>query len=165
MANAGADKALDTQVGLTEIADFGSNPGALRMLVHLPEGLPPGAPLVVVLHGCTQSAADFDRAVGWSDLAPQFGFALLLPEQREMVAAAAQIGNEVETLYTNGPAGGGWPAGAGRPAPEGHLRVRQPAPRGVHLARDRGTDRGHARRRRQRPLVRGARAGGPGAKP
>jgi len=82
VANAAADKAGDTHAGLTEIANFGSNPGALRMLVHLPEGLPPSAPLIVVLHGCTQSAADFDRAGGWSDLASQFGFALLLPEQR-----------------------------------------------------------------------------------
>jgi feruloyl esterase len=76
------DKAEDSLPSLPEIADFGSNPGALRMLVHLPEGLPPNAPLVVVLHGCTQSATAFDLASGWSDLASQFGFALLLPEQR-----------------------------------------------------------------------------------
>jgi len=82
VADAAPDKTDDSQAGLTEIAGFGSNPGALRMLVHRPEGLPPGAPLVVVLHGCTQSAAAFDRAVGWSDLASQFGFAVLLPEQR-----------------------------------------------------------------------------------
>ena len=70
------------QAGLTEIADFGSNPGALRMLVDLPEDLPSDAPLVVVLHGCTQRAVAFDRACGWSDLAARLGFALLLPEQR-----------------------------------------------------------------------------------
>ena len=71
------------EAGLIEIADFGANPGALRMLVYLPKGLSPGAPLVVVLHGCTQSAAAFDRACGWSDLASRFGFTLLLPEQRQ----------------------------------------------------------------------------------
>ncbi len=76
-------EADDSRAGLTEIADFGSNPGALRMLVHLPEGLPPSAPLVVVLHGCTQSAAAFDRATGWSDLASQFGLRLaVVPGQR-----------------------------------------------------------------------------------
>ena len=52
------------------------------MLVRVPEGQPAGVPLVVVLHGCTQSAAAFDRACGWSDLATRLGFALLLPEQR-----------------------------------------------------------------------------------
>ena len=71
------------EAGLVEVADFGANPGALRMLVYLPKGLSRGAPLVVVLHGCTQSAAAFDRACGWSDLAPRFGFTLLLPEQRQ----------------------------------------------------------------------------------
>src|SRR6188768_1097989 len=71
------------EAGLVEIADFGANFGALRMLVYLPKGLSRGAPLVVVLHGCTQSAAAFDRACGWSDLAPRFGFTLLLPEQRQ----------------------------------------------------------------------------------
>jgi feruloyl esterase len=83
VAEAAPDEAKASETGLTEIVGFGSNPGALRMLVHLPEGLPPGAPLVVVLHGCTQSAAAFDRACGWSDLAGRFGFALLLPEQRQ----------------------------------------------------------------------------------
>ena len=71
-----------SEAGLIEVVDFGSNPGALRMLVHLPENLPSRAPLVVVLHGCTQRAAVFDRNSGWSDVASQFGFALLLPEQR-----------------------------------------------------------------------------------
>ena len=47
-----------------------------------PRTQPAGVPLVVVLHGCTQSAAAFDRACGWSDLAARLGFALLLPEQR-----------------------------------------------------------------------------------
>jgi feruloyl esterase len=37
---------------------------------------------VVVLHGCTQTAAGYDRGAGWSTLADRFGFALLLPEQQ-----------------------------------------------------------------------------------
>ena len=67
---------------LTEVAAFGDNPGNLRMLSYVPEGLPAGAPLVVVLHGCTQTAAEYDRGAGWSTLAERFGFALLLPEQQ-----------------------------------------------------------------------------------
>ncbi|MEJ1978512.1 MAG: PHB depolymerase family esterase [Acetobacteraceae bacterium] len=61
---------------------FGANPGALRMLRYVPAGLPPGAPLVVVLHGCSQTAASYDTGTGWSTLAERHGFALLLPEQR-----------------------------------------------------------------------------------
>jgi len=67
---------------LREIRSFGSNPGALRMLAHVPQQVPDGCPLVVVLHGCTQSAADYDLGAGWSTLADRFGFCLLLPEQQ-----------------------------------------------------------------------------------
>jgi poly(hydroxyalkanoate) depolymerase family esterase len=65
-----------------EIQNFGSNPGALRMLTYLPSQAPAGSPLVVVLHGCTQTAAGYDRGAGWSTLADRYGFALLLPEQQ-----------------------------------------------------------------------------------
>jgi poly(hydroxyalkanoate) depolymerase family esterase len=57
------------------------NPGALRMLSFVPAGLPRGAPLVVVLHGCTQTAAGYDHGSGWSTLAARHDFALLFPEQ------------------------------------------------------------------------------------
>jgi poly(hydroxyalkanoate) depolymerase family esterase len=66
---------------LTEVAAFGSNPGALRMLTYAPPDLRPGAPLVVVLHGCGQSAEAFAVGAGWTDLAERRGFALLCPEQ------------------------------------------------------------------------------------
>ncbi|WP_426169986.1 extracellular catalytic domain type 1 short-chain-length polyhydroxyalkanoate depolymerase [Sandarakinorhabdus sp. DWP1-3-1] len=59
----------------------GSNPGGLTAWQFVPADLPPGAPLVVVLHGCTQTAADYDRGAGWSTLAAEQGFALLFPEQ------------------------------------------------------------------------------------
>ena len=66
---------------LSDLGPFGSNPGQLRARTYIPDRLPAGAPLVVVLHGCTQTAADYDRGSGWSTLADRFGFALLFPEQ------------------------------------------------------------------------------------
>jgi poly(hydroxyalkanoate) depolymerase family esterase len=66
---------------LEEVAEFGANPGELRMLRFVPPGLPPGAPLVVVLHGCTQTATGYDKGAGWSTLAARHGFALVYPEQ------------------------------------------------------------------------------------
>lgn len=62
--------------------DFGSNPGALDAFVHIPIDLQCNAPLVVILHGCTQSAGGYDKASGWSKLADEHGFALLFPAQR-----------------------------------------------------------------------------------
>ena len=66
---------------LTETADFGPNPAGLRMLSYVPKALPPGAPLVVVLHGCGQRAAAHAVAGGWVTLADRYGFAVLAPEQ------------------------------------------------------------------------------------
>jgi len=70
------------QSHLTEIRSFGSNPGALRMFAHVPRQMSDQRALVVVLHGCTQSAADYDLGAGWSTLADRFGFCLLFPEQQ-----------------------------------------------------------------------------------
>ncbi|MBS7809702.1 extracellular catalytic domain type 1 short-chain-length polyhydroxyalkanoate depolymerase [Roseococcus pinisoli] len=67
---------------LAEITEFGSNPGRLRAFFHVPAILPPRAPLVVVLHGCTQNAAGYDACSGWSRLAEAQGFAVLFPEQQ-----------------------------------------------------------------------------------
>ncbi|MFZ1414451.1 MAG: PHB depolymerase family esterase [Defluviicoccus sp.] len=76
------DKLEERPSRLTEVTDFGSNPGNLRMLTYVPSTLVPAAGLVVVLHGCTQTAATYDYGTGWSQLAERYGFAVLLPEQR-----------------------------------------------------------------------------------
>src|SRR5262245_48215870 len=69
---------------LAELTNFGSNPGALRAKIYLPKHLPVGAPLVIVLHGCTQNAAAYDYHSGWSRLADEEGFALLFAEQQRV---------------------------------------------------------------------------------
>jgi len=66
---------------LAAVTSFGSNPGALDMYEYVPAGLPSGRPLVVVLHGCTQTASAMEAA-GWDALADQFGFAVVYPQQR-----------------------------------------------------------------------------------
>jgi poly(hydroxyalkanoate) depolymerase family esterase len=60
----------------------GDNPGNLRARCYVPPGAGKGAPLVVVLHGCTQDAAVYDHGSGWSTLADRHGFVLLFPEQQ-----------------------------------------------------------------------------------
>jgi feruloyl esterase len=67
---------------LRPVADFGSNPGNLRMYEYVPKSLAPSPALVVVLHGCTQTAAGYDYGTGWSTLADERGFVLLYPEQQ-----------------------------------------------------------------------------------
>ena len=46
---------------LRETVEFGSNPGALRMLTFVPENLPRTGALVVALRGCRQTAAGYDH--------------------------------------------------------------------------------------------------------
>src|ERR1700721_3051032 len=70
------------QSPLVEVTGFGSNPGELRMLAFVPDHLEPAPALVVVLHGCGQTAAGYDLGAGWSSLAEGNGFALLMPEQQ-----------------------------------------------------------------------------------
>ncbi len=67
---------------LRELTGFGANPGNLRMFAYAPEHLPPNAPLVIALHGCTQTAEDYDRGTGWSLLADRLGFAVVYPQQQ-----------------------------------------------------------------------------------
>jgi poly(hydroxyalkanoate) depolymerase family esterase len=69
---------------LHEVSRFGTNPGNLRMFAFVPPGLQYPRALVVVLHGCGQTAASYDLGAGWSTLAKRYGFALLLPEQQVM---------------------------------------------------------------------------------
>ncbi len=67
---------------LIETIGFGTNPGGLRMFSFVPDELQRAPALVVVLHGCGQTAAGYDMGAGWSTLAKRYGFALLMPEQR-----------------------------------------------------------------------------------
>ena len=78
-----AKSLADAQPGgdLSLVQDFGSNPGALQMWLHLPESLAPQAPLVLVLHGCGQTAGGYARGAGWVELADRHGFALVCPQQ------------------------------------------------------------------------------------
>jgi poly(hydroxyalkanoate) depolymerase family esterase len=66
---------------LDAVTTFGTNPAQLKMYTHVPANVPAGPrPLVVVLHGCTQTAAAYESA-GWSDLADAWGFYVVYPEQ------------------------------------------------------------------------------------
>ena len=66
---------------LNEVSDFGVNKGSLRMFVYTPKNLKTYAPLIVLLHGCTQSASSMDDETGFAHIAEKTGSVLLIPEQ------------------------------------------------------------------------------------
>jgi poly(hydroxyalkanoate) depolymerase family esterase len=76
---------------LHEVTQFGTNPGNLRMFAFVPANLQFPRALVVVLHGCGQTAAGYDLGAGWSTLAKRYGFAILLPQQ--------QVSNNANTCF------------------------------------------------------------------
>ncbi len=67
---------------LVEVRNLAANPGNLRMFSYVPPSLAEPRALVVVLHGCGQTAAGYNHGAGWSTLARRYGFALLFPEQQ-----------------------------------------------------------------------------------
>ena len=71
---------------LKNINKFGRNPGMLKMFVHVPENLDKTKKpaMVLVLHGCTQTAKSIEAATGWNKLADSLGFIVMYPEQRMM---------------------------------------------------------------------------------
>ena len=74
--------AAATRNRLSDLPPPSVNPGNLLGRIYVPEGLKGPAPLVVVLHGCTQDAAVYDHGSGWSEMADRHGFILLFPEQQ-----------------------------------------------------------------------------------
>jgi poly(hydroxyalkanoate) depolymerase family esterase len=66
---------------LAPVSNFGFNPGALDMYEYVPHGMPQDAPLVVLLHGCSQQASGM-IPTGFLDLADEYHFYVVLPQQR-----------------------------------------------------------------------------------
>jgi poly(hydroxyalkanoate) depolymerase family esterase len=63
------------------VNDFGDNPGNLEMWTYSPDSAGTRAPLVVVLHGCTQQASSMAPG-GFETLADELGFHVLYPQQK-----------------------------------------------------------------------------------
>ncbi|TYT24898.1 PHB depolymerase family esterase [Luteimonas viscosa] len=61
---------------------FSCEAGDLQYGLHIPPGLDPaGAPLLVMLHGCTQTPADFARGTRMNQLADVHGYVVAWPAQ------------------------------------------------------------------------------------
>ena len=72
------------QSSLSEINNFGTNPGNLKLFFHSPNGswkISGEKPLVIVLHGCSQTAEIIARQSGWNKQADEYGFYVLYPQQ------------------------------------------------------------------------------------
>ncbi|MFB4424911.1 PHB depolymerase family esterase [Streptomyces sp. QL37] len=75
-----AAPAAPAAAGLQQVTGFGSNPGNLQMFAYTPDDVAAGAPLVVALHGCTQSANAYYTNSGWPEYADLWGFDVVFPQ-------------------------------------------------------------------------------------
>ncbi len=69
---------------LHSMDDFGGNEGNLRAFYYEPVNATPNMPLVVVLHGCSQTALGVSKLTEWNVLADRYGFYVLYPEQKRV---------------------------------------------------------------------------------
>lgn len=68
---------------LVEVENFGENPGNLKMFVHQTIAKDTTKrPLVIVLHGCTQTAKNVAELTGWNKLADLNNFVVIYPQQK-----------------------------------------------------------------------------------
>lgn len=75
-----ATEAPAAGAALERVTAFGANPGNLAMYVYRPAALPVGAPVVVALHGCTQSAQVYADNAGLNTFADRHGFLVVYAE-------------------------------------------------------------------------------------
>ncbi|WP_202385629.1 alpha/beta hydrolase family esterase [Altericroceibacterium endophyticum] len=81
-------RAQPASPGSMEKYSFKSEHGTLDYWLYVPSTLPVSAPLIIMLHGCTQSAADFAAGTQMNVLAEELGLIVAYPEQSR--AANAQ---------------------------------------------------------------------------
>lgn len=55
--------------------------GKMSYMLYLPAGIEAGAPLVIMLHGCTQTPENFAMGTGMNGLADEMGFIVAYPRQ------------------------------------------------------------------------------------
>ncbi|MGW4790968.1 extracellular catalytic domain type 1 short-chain-length polyhydroxyalkanoate depolymerase [Nonomuraea sp. NPDC004297] len=65
---------------LTEVTNFGTNPGGLRMYLYVPDRLASQPGVLVAMHGCNGWAPGFHQGTEFASLADQYGFIVIYPQ-------------------------------------------------------------------------------------
>jgi poly(hydroxyalkanoate) depolymerase family esterase len=64
---------------LTEVTNFGANPGGMRMHIYVPDIRPANPAIVVAMHGCGGSGPGFYSSSEFAALSNQYGFIVIYP--------------------------------------------------------------------------------------
>jgi len=68
----------DGQVKIPE-SNWGGVSGGIDMFLYTPNGLSGPAPVVVALHGCSETPTSYAQSSGWNELADLHGFYIIYP--------------------------------------------------------------------------------------
>ncbi|WP_327048574.1 PHB depolymerase family esterase [Microbispora sp. NBC_01189] len=65
---------------LTEVTNFGSNPGNIRMFLYVPNNVAARPGVLVAMHGCNGWAQGFYQGTEFASLADRYGFIVIYPQ-------------------------------------------------------------------------------------
>ncbi|WP_344745440.1 extracellular catalytic domain type 1 short-chain-length polyhydroxyalkanoate depolymerase, partial [Streptosporangium vulgare] len=65
---------------LTQIGNFGTNPGNIQMHLYVPDNVAPRPGILVAMHGCNGRATDFYQQTEFASLADRYGFIVIYPQ-------------------------------------------------------------------------------------
>ncbi|XVS61509.1 extracellular catalytic domain type 1 short-chain-length polyhydroxyalkanoate depolymerase [Actinosynnema sp. CA-299493] len=68
---------------LTEVTNFGANPGGMRMHVYVPDSRPANPGIVVAMHGCGGTGPGFYSGSEFASLADRHGFVVIYPSAEQ----------------------------------------------------------------------------------
>ncbi|SDF41463.1 esterase, PHB depolymerase family [Lentzea fradiae] len=68
---------------LTEVTNFGDNPGGMRMHVYVPDTRPANPAVVVAMHGCGGNGPGFHSGSEFSSLADRYGYVVIYPSAQQ----------------------------------------------------------------------------------
>ncbi|MET8146683.1 PHB depolymerase family esterase, partial [Sphaerisporangium sp. NPDC005288] len=65
---------------LTQVTNFGSNPGNLPMYIYVPNNVSSRPGVLVAMHGCNGTAQGFYQGTEFASLADRYGFIVIYPQ-------------------------------------------------------------------------------------
>ncbi|GAA1275281.1 PHB depolymerase family esterase [Sphaerisporangium rubeum] len=69
-----------TAATLTQVTDFGANPGDIQMYLYVPADVAPRPGILVAMHGCNGTATAFHQDTEFASLADRYGFVVIYPQ-------------------------------------------------------------------------------------
>ena len=83
LAVVGGAAAPASAASLTQVTNFGDNPGGAQMYVYVPDTRPANPAIVVALHGCGGSGPGFYSGSEFASLADRYGFIVIYPSAEQ----------------------------------------------------------------------------------